>query len=265
VARRFRCGLAETGPFVCRCLTNPTMPRFHRTGGVTASGSRKRLTLFCVTPSATSEHKPGAARLIVNPHVLCCFLRPSLTEVPSLCRSYSASSVVRTSPPPQTARPGSRELPVDPELRSPLGLPVLRLIPYVCMPSPMPRQVRGSEVAHLLLPRHRPSPGYGWVGSCITSFGACSAFTRVTTCRLTESPFATLYTGGSGGLVASTAAPIVTGWSDPVPGRVFSPAVDQRLSRAHCYVSQPRSQIFVWRRPVMVSGDLWCRDGSRDP
>ena len=90
----------------------------------------------------TSEHKPGAARLIVNPHVLRCLLRPSLTEVPSLGRSYPASSVVRTSPPPQTARPGSRELPVDREQRSPLGLPVLRLIPCVCMLSPLPRQVR---------------------------------------------------------------------------------------------------------------------------
>ena len=44
------------------------------------------------------------ARLIVNPHVLRCFLRPSLTEAPSLRRSYPASSVVRTSPPP--IRPG---------------------------------------------------------------------------------------------------------------------------------------------------------------
>jgi hypothetical protein len=53
-----------------------------------------------VTPSATSEHNPGWARLIVNPHVLCCLLRPSLTEAPSLRRSYPASSVLRTSPPP---------------------------------------------------------------------------------------------------------------------------------------------------------------------
>ena len=52
---------------------------------------------------------------------------------------------------------------------------------------------------------------------------ACSAFTRVTTCRLAKSPYATLYTGGSGGFVASTAAPIATGWSDPVPGRVYLP------------------------------------------
>jgi hypothetical protein len=43
-------------------------------------------------------------------------------------------------------------------------------------------------------------------------------------------PYATLYTGGSDGFVVSTAAPIA-GWNDPVPGRVFHPAVVQRLSR----------------------------------
>jgi AraC-like DNA-binding protein len=50
---------------------------------------------------------------VVNPHVLRCFLRWSLTEVPSLYRSYPASSVIRTSPPPHTDRPVSHELSVD--------------------------------------------------------------------------------------------------------------------------------------------------------
>src|SRR5213078_4015040 len=52
-----------------------------------------------VTPSATSEHNLGWLDLWVNPHVLRCFLRPSLTEAPSLRRSYPASSVLRASPP----------------------------------------------------------------------------------------------------------------------------------------------------------------------
>src|ERR1035441_4693264 len=89
-------------------------------------------------------------------------------------------------------------------------------------------------IRSLLFHRLRPSPDYSWVGSCITCFEACSAFTRVTTCRLAESPYATLFTGGFSGFVASTAAPIATGWSDPVPGRVFSPAVVQCLFTAHC-------------------------------
>jgi hypothetical protein len=63
------------------------------------------------------------AGLIVNPHVLCCLLRPPLTEVPSLRRSYPASSVLRTSPSPHTARPGSRELPVDPYCDHRRGFP----------------------------------------------------------------------------------------------------------------------------------------------
>jgi hypothetical protein len=41
-------------------------------------------------------------------------LRPPSTEAPSLHRSYPASSVLRASPPSQTARPVSHELPVDP-------------------------------------------------------------------------------------------------------------------------------------------------------
>jgi hypothetical protein len=74
--------------------------------------------------------------------------------------------------------------------------------------------------------------------------------------RLAESPYATLFTGNFSGFVASAAAPIATGRSDPVPGRVFPPAVDQRLSRltamrmprqltcetAVCAETPPRSQ-----------------------
>ena len=122
--------LSSAGASLAGPCSVSTSRSSNRTGGVTASGSRKRLTSFCVTPSATSEHKPGAARRIVNPHVLRRLLRPSLTEVPSLCRSYPASSVVRTSPPPHTARPGSRELPVDPYCDHRWGFPC-------CLWSPM--------------------------------------------------------------------------------------------------------------------------------
>jgi len=94
----------------------------------------------------------------------------------------------------------------------------LRLLAVATTPAGSMELIRS-----LLLHPLRPSPHYSWVGSCITFFEACSAFTRVTTYRLAESPYATLYTGGSDGFVAFTAAPIATGWSDPVPGRVYLP------------------------------------------
>jgi hypothetical protein len=61
---------------------------------------------------------------------LRCFLRFLSTEAPSLHRHYPVSSVLRASPSPQTARPGSRELPVDPDCDHRWGFPC-------CLWSPM--------------------------------------------------------------------------------------------------------------------------------
>jgi hypothetical protein len=109
-----------------------------------------------VTPSATSEHNLGVARLIVNPHVLCRFLRWSLTEVPSLHRSYPASSVLRTSPPPHTARPVSRELPVDPDCDHRWGFPCCVWSPMRTCHRHYPGRSEGAcSLVHL--PHQRPS------------------------------------------------------------------------------------------------------------
>ena len=70
----------------------------------------------------------------------------------------------------------------------------------------------------------------------------------VTTCRLAKSPYATLYTGGSGGFVASTAAPIATGWSDPVPGRVYLPLWFSAFSR--------RTVIAFYEKVIKVKADV---------
>ena len=45
-------------------------------------------------------------------------------------------------------------------------------------------------------------------------FEACSAFTHVTVCLLAKLPSAILYTGCFDGFIASTLAPIATGWND---------------------------------------------------
>ena len=158
------------------------------------------------------------------------FLRFPSTEAPSLRRHYSASSVLRASPSTHSARPVSHEVPVDRDCDHRWGFPCCVWSPVsACCRHYPGRSERPNR--SLLISRRRPSPNFRWVGSCIMVFEACSAFTRVTACRLAKSPCATLYIGGSGGFVASTTAPIATGWSDPVPGGSFFPAVTSAFSR----------------------------------
>ena len=177
--------------------------------------------MLCVTPSATSEHKPGVARLIVNPHVLRCLLRPSLTEVPSLCRSYPASSVVRTSPPPQTARPVSRELPVDPTAitagASRVASGLLCVHAVAITPAGSMELIRSSLSIVSGLPREtvRSAPAIVFSGPAQRSLTLRPARSR--------SRQATLSTEGSDSFVASAAASVATGWSEPVPGRELHP------------------------------------------
>jgi hypothetical protein len=76
---------------------------------------------------------------------------------------------------------------------------------------------------------------------------------RSLTLRPARSPsrLATLCTRGFSSLVASTAALIATGWSEPVPGRV-TPAVDHRLFTTHPDCRQSRSR----EAPSAVDGRI---------
>jgi len=127
------------------------------------------------------------ARLLVNPHVLRRFLRPPLTEAPSLHRSYPASSVLRASPPPQTAWPVSRELPVDPDRDHRWGFPCCVWSPLPTCHRHYPGRLDGACSLVSLHPQ-RPSLCNSQVGSCNCFFEACSAFTHVMACTLAESP-----------------------------------------------------------------------------
>ena len=81
--------------------------------------------------------------------------------------------------------------------------------------------------------RQRPSPSECKVGVHIGRFEACSTFTCVTACRLAASPKRYICLEGSDGFVTSTAAPIATGWSDPVAGWELHPLKSQHLFTAH--------------------------------
>ena len=113
-----------------------------------------------MTPSATSGNYSGVARLSAILPFRRRFLRPPSTEAPSLRRSYPASSVLRASPPSQSARPFSRELPVDPFCDHRWDFPCCQWSPFACMPSPIPRQVgwnfvRSYNSIRFGLPRNR--------------------------------------------------------------------------------------------------------------
>ena len=140
-----------------------------------------------MTPSATSEHNSGWLDSSSIPMSFVACWRPSLTEVPSLRRSYPASSVLRTSPPPHTARPVSRELPVDPYRDLRWGFPCCVWSPRRTCHRHYPGRFDGA-CSLVSLHRRRPSLCNSQVGSCNYCFGACSAFTHVMACTLAESP-----------------------------------------------------------------------------
>src|SRR4029077_8533412 len=106
-----------------------------------------------------------------------------------LHRRYPASAVLRTSPPPQGARPVPRGLPVGRHSDHAVGHPVLRTLSLCtcCRHYPGAAAGRNNSLIHpsrISLPRkgHR-------VGLRIDLFEACSAFTRVTACTLALSPY----------------------------------------------------------------------------
>ena len=158
----------------------------NRTGRFPASGSRKRHTMVRVTPPATSEHNSGWLDSSSIPMSFVACLRPSLTEAPSLHRHYPASSVLRTSPPPHTARPVSRELPVDPYRDHRWGFPCCVWSPMRTCHRHYPGRSDGA-CPLVYLHRLRPSLCNSQVGSCNCFFGACSAFNHVMACTLAES------------------------------------------------------------------------------
>lgn len=116
-----------------------------------------------------------------------------------------------------------------------MGLPVLpRSSPCRHAVAHTPAELLGACLAHF--PRNGSLPRIRCrVGFRITLLEACSAFTHVTACLLAKSPNVTLYTGGFSHFVASTPAPIASGWSDSC--RVgFAPTERPCLCTAHAEI-----------------------------
>jgi len=111
-----------------------------------------------------------------------------------------------------------------------MGLPVLLLVPFVCMPSPIPRQVRWNLFARTFPPSAafpRVSAGQ-LLRYTFRGLRSVHSHYGLQTCQVA---IATLYTGGFRSFVASTPAPIATGWNEPVPGRDLHPLWTRAFSR----------------------------------
>jgi hypothetical protein len=93
------------------------------------------------------------------------------------------------------------------------------MVPFACMPSLIPRQVGWKLFARTIpFASAFPETGAGrLLHHCFR--GLLSVYSRygLHACRVA---YATLYTEGFSSFVASAAASIATGWSEPVPGRV---------------------------------------------
>ena len=118
----------------------------------------------------------GSCQAFANLPFLPRFLRPPSTEAPSLHRSYPASSVLRASPPSHSARPVSRELPVDPHRDHRWDFPCCA---WSTLPTCRRQYPDRFDGTCSLVPFHqlRPSLDLRRVGSCISGFEACTALT----------------------------------------------------------------------------------------
>ena len=199
------------GPVSCSRSSN-------RTGRFPASGSRKRHTMFRVTPPATSEHTSGwldssSIPMSFVASCVCLQLRPlpssgitrlrryyePLRHPKRPGRSLASCQLIHTAITAGTSRVAYGPLCLHAVATTPAGLMEF---------------VRSYHSTNFGLPSNRD-------GSA-PALRFSRPAQRLLTLRPARSPsrLATLCTRGFSSLVASTAALIATGWSEPVPGRV---------------------------------------------
>src|SRR5271169_2221142 len=91
----------------------------------------------------------------------------------------------------------------------------------------------GSMETCSLVPSHRlrPSPNRRRVGSCIVGFEACSAFTHVTACLLTESPMRPSTPKASAASLPPPLLRLLPGGTNQFPGGISLPLRISAFSR----------------------------------
>ena len=131
----------------------------------------------------------GVSRLIHQSPDRLHLQKRSRSQGPSLHRSYPASSVLRPRPTPVRSA-ALRD--VEAATFDRTGLPRCPLHPSG-VPCPLPRRIERVHVS-IASPSVRPSPFCRRVGIRISTFEACSGFTRVTARRIAQPPKAAFVT-----------------------------------------------------------------------
>ena len=157
------------------------------------------------------------------------------TKAPSLHRRYPASSVLRASPPPHTARPGSRELPVDPQLRITAGASRVASGPrfHACRRH-YPGRIDATD-SLVFSHQRRPSLDNRRVGSCISGFEPCSAFTSITACMIAKSPARPFTSKASAVSLPPLLLRLLPGGAIQFPGGIYTHCGPAPFT-AHSYV-----------------------------
>ena len=183
-----------------------------------------------VTPSAVSEPSSELIGCPISRSLATRCVSLELRSLPST-GTYPASAVLRTSPPPQGARPVRHRRPVGRPRPRPGASRVARAF-LVYMLSPLPRRsgrehccahisrpCQPSPIGSSGRPAHRPFRGLLGVHS------RCGLHTRAVTV------FRDTLSEGFSHFVSSIAAPVASGWSRCRAG--FSPTGKRRLCTAH--------------------------------
>lgn len=111
-----------------------------------------------------------------------------------------------------------------------MGLPVLLVVPFVCPPAPISRQVPWNLLARTLPPSATVRRGSAERPLRYTFGGLRSVYSNYRL-QADQVANATLYTRGIRSFLASTPAPFATGWNEHVPGRGLHPLWAKAFSR----------------------------------
>lgn len=158
-------------------------------------------------------------------------LRSSRTKVPSLHRSYPASAVLRTPPPPHGARPVPHGHPVGHPCPR-LGVSRVAYAFLVYMLSPLPRRSGWAYCfAHSPQP-YQPSPkGLSGRPAHCPFRGLLGVHSRYGLHTRAVTVYRDTLTRGFSHFVTSMTAPVASGWSGCRVG--LTPTGKRRLSTAH--------------------------------